>query len=581
MTARTNMLRLSLFIIIACVMPSLCLSLPAKAQVDDTGSQPNVTDTNDITPANLRQLYFNRYPFAQKQNQSDQVNNQQSQSGSQVTGSSPAYTQMERTCKEDSAPNPPTGRDEHYHQPQDNASVTPASARDQEAVNGSGMIKTYSYPVSDTQFQVIDRECRQRFIEQAFDPQRWVWTQTMNSQMQSSSMANGVANAAETTFGTALNAMDTPLANVANELTGMSSDGQSQAIHIIQQMYKTVFIPLAVLLLLPGALLTQLKGSIAQSLHMTDEDAGNPFAGMMRGMVAIFLIPATQLIVSYAIDIGNTMTNCIQAGQWIDVNRLTAWAGAQNYGPQLTNNAVIPPTSHPSSDGSNYDDGDRGADDGSVSGGSGSGSGGAAAAFTGLLGGTSAGQFTSTLLSNISNVLGWSNSGSTGGSSTQGQGKNLGEPEGSVDQEDQLFLSSMMCIAFNSSSYMFSGALTILTAYQLVLVSYLMLLGPIAACFYAWPGGAGGLFRNIFGNWLNALIVLVLWKFYWCAILAIMTQRLVGCNPNPNSPWEMMIFNCFLCLLLFVPFQPFNFNPGAVAAAVLDKASQALPQSAG
>jgi hypothetical protein len=122
------------------------------------------------------------------------------------------------------------------------------------------------------------------------------------------------------------------------------------------------------------------------------------------------------------------------------------------------------------------------------------------------------------------------------------------------------------------------GALTILTGYQLVLVCYLMLLGPIAACFYAWPGGAGSLFRNVFSQWLNALVVLVLWKFYWCVILAIMTQRLIQYNPDPNSPWEMMIFNCFLALLLFVPFQPFNFSPGEVAAAILDKASQGLPQ---
>ena len=152
----------------------LSLALPSFGQVDDTGGSASVQDVNATAPSKLRNAYFKRYPFAKKQNQSDQVNNGQSQQGSQVTGNSPAYKSMSRECKEDSAPNPPTGKDEHYHQPQDQVQVTPASARDKEAVTGSGQIKTYSYPVSDTQFQVIDRESRQRLLELFFDPQRWV-----------------------------------------------------------------------------------------------------------------------------------------------------------------------------------------------------------------------------------------------------------------------------------------------------------------------------------------------------------------------------------------------------------------------
>src|SRR6185369_14107753 len=38
-----------------------------------------------------------------------------------------------------------------------------------------------------------------------------------------------------------------------------------------------------------------------------------------------------------------------------------------------------------------------------------------------------------------------------------------------------------------------------------------------------------------------------------------------------NSAWEMMVFNSFLVLLMFVPFQPFNFQPSAVAGKIFDQ----------
>src|SRR5262249_44930591 len=154
-----------------------------------------------------------------------------------------------------------------------------------------------------------------------------------------------------------------------------------------------------------------------------------------------------------------------------------------------------------------------------------------------------------------------------------GEGKAAGQLEDKTIQEDQLWLSGAMQAGFNTSSYFMGYGLTVLGAYQIVFMCYLFLLGPLAACFFAWPSGIGSLFKQVFSNWLDAVVVLALWRFWWCVILAVMTQRLVYVHPNAGSPSEMMVFNCFLALLLYVPFQPFSFHPGPIVSKVLEKAA--------
>jgi hypothetical protein len=175
-------------------------------------------------------------------------------------------------------------------------------------------------------------------------------------------------------------------------------------------------------------------------------------------------------------------------------------------------------------------------------------------------------QFVSSLFGNQKQQS--SSSSDQGG----GEGKAAGQLEAQVTQEDQLFLSSAMQVGFNALSLGMGETLNMLAAYQLVFMCYLFLMGPIAACFYAWPAGIGGLFKKVFSNWLDAVVVLSLWRFWWCVILAVMTQRINYVHPNAGSPSEMMVYNCFLALLLYIPFQPFNFKPGDMVSRVLEQA---------
>ncbi|MCW5821924.1 MAG: hypothetical protein KIT34_03925 [Cyanobacteria bacterium TGS_CYA1] len=137
---------------------------------------------------------------------------------------------------------------------------------------------------------------------------------------QSRGQAQGAGESFADAFNPAWEAMlqlhGSYLINVANEGAGQPCGGKDpvkvheNAVWMAMQMYKRVYLEIALLLLLPGAVLTQVKGLVSGGIlqSQNDEDAVSPFSGILKGMVAIFLIPSTQLIVSYSCDIGNSMS---------------------------------------------------------------------------------------------------------------------------------------------------------------------------------------------------------------------------------------------------------------------------------
>ncbi len=73
-----------------------------------------------------------------------------------------------------------------------------------------------------------------------------------------------------------------------------------------QSLRNNLFMPIAILLLLPGAVLAQVRAIVAQSSSILGEV--NPFEGITRSIVAIFMIPASFLVVNYGIDLSNALT---------------------------------------------------------------------------------------------------------------------------------------------------------------------------------------------------------------------------------------------------------------------------------
>lgn len=579
-----------------------------------SGSTGNpAQDSNPVTASDARQNYFKRYPFAQ-----DAYNNDvliKVDDGNNTPDGINPVSRMQRSAP--GIPNfvlayIPMYNSMPYYQWPCPALDTPATMRDNELFDHQ--LTTFGVPVSDSQFQIIDRENKQRFLELMFDPERMMWT--VSNLGIGANTANSLAGTAESAFNTAVNRIASPggtaaggaggtggagginagglsgigsllsgstlgpsggglgiMPNIANEATGVytASDNPNksipQAIWMVQQMYKYVFVPMAILFLLPGAVATQVKGQVAFAFKLNQDDNSSPFEGILRSMIAIFLIPATQLIVSYSIDVGNSM--CYSVSDYVDTQVVIDWANKLTYNTPVGNvdNSISPPApvNTAASAGSN------GGFLSSVLGSGGSSSlSGALSAASGLPG-------IGALFSALGAALG-ANFGANG------EGLGAQQPETSTINERQLWLSTVLELIFNVASYLFSLAVIVLGAFQLVMLCYLYLLGPLAAAMFAWPKIGQNISRDMFGGWCNAVIMVSLWRFYWMVILAIMTQRILYMM-DTNSPidlqWEVCVFVCFLGLMMYVPFNPWSFDPGQAFEAAMSSGQQLAQQAGG
>lgn len=335
------------------------------------------------------------------------------------------------------------------------------------------------------------------FTQIAQSPQAQLPSAVGNMQGQQQGTADATANAGLDALEDGMTVIIAGNINVANESTGTPGSTMapfrpiSQAIWMVQTMYKRVYLPMAILLLLPGALILHLKVILNTLLPGggNDEDAGaGPLAAILRSMVAVFLIPATQLILSYSIDVGNSMTFEIE--RHIQMSELVQWARGQQEAREA---------------------------------------------------GAKAAQKDPRL-----------------------------DPQPYSTQTLQ-----MMSGVVNMSMGL---GLVILAAFQLVMSCYLMLMGPIAAALYAWPGGVGKLFKPVFVNWVNAVITLSLWRFWWLLIVLVMITRIQWLREigeyQPNTEWEALMLGCFLVMMSYVPFAPFELKPGELVDKLLEKAKE-------
>ncbi|MDZ4833557.1 MAG: hypothetical protein SGJ27_07230 [Candidatus Melainabacteria bacterium] len=344
--------------------------------------------------------------------------------------------------------------------------------------------------------------------------------QFQKAQAQAQGAAQGaseaMADAFNPTWATMLLLSGTSLENVANEASGSACSASqpvktyANAIYLVQQAYKNIYLPMAVLLLLPGAVLTQLKGLISGGFmgNQNDEDAVSPFTGILRSMIAIFLIPASQLIISYTIDVGNSMQYEVHRN--INLLNIYMWGDEQVFRapPENARNQILPPS--------------------------------------------------------MFQVLGKLSEG----------------PEALSGVESQSPATIMLQTLVNSTADAAAFGLVILCAFQIAMACYLLLMGPIAAALYAWPGGAGSLFIRVFANWVDAIINLALWRFWWCVVLLCIDVRLGWLGAfDLYTLWEMLMFMAFLIILMYVPFNPFDFKAGEMVSQIMSKSDQAVNQA--
>jgi hypothetical protein len=391
--------------------------------------------------------------------------------------------------------------------------------------------------ITNMEYTAIEAARGELTNELRSEPQRLRQAMQWGQQAKQSSQANQTATSAENNLDTGWDNIYNPLINFANEEAWVpcgSDDpikSYNQVAWMVGQMYKEVYIPMAILLLLPGALLTQVKtlvkGGFVPDNHGQDDDMSSPFSGILRSVIAVFLIPATQLFVSYTIDVGNSLTWEIThppvQGIW-DLDLLKRWRNQQTYDVKFPNarnhleNSAIP-------------------------------------------------------------------------QDPEMQGKARNDDEGDVSWERQNYPTSQNQMWFNFLNSLLGQGVVALNAFQMVMITYLFLLGPVAAALYAWPGVGRDAFRTVFSNWMDGVVLVTLWKFWWAMIMLAMMVRLevnlddsastFSYSVDWNDQFEMYFCAAFCGILMYVPFNPFDFKPGDTIASVLDSAQNQTPKGGG
>lgn len=176
--------------------------------------------------------------------------------------------------------------------------TSPLATKRDEGI-GDHMLKTWGYPVSDTQYQMIHRYNQNIMLSEMFDPERVMWTMGSMGNMQMQNTADSAANLERNQAASAIDF-------TASYLYNFTVDQGNRWNKIRDQL----FIPMAILILLPGAVLAQVKAIVSAGTPVI-QDVSSPFEGILRSIVAIFLIPATYLVINYGIDVANSITYTI------------------------------------------------------------------------------------------------------------------------------------------------------------------------------------------------------------------------------------------------------------------------------
>lgn len=450
-----------------------------------------------------------------------------------------------------------------------------------------GMPITFGIPITDSADYINKMTLNAKLVDQITEPSRWLKVTEAWNQAQQQDMANANAQAAEVAFAGSITDMHGALFNLANEegVKKPTGKGRTRTIQevawMVQAAYKQIYIPIAILLVLPGAVLTQIRAVVGYGFKLNVETV-SPFQGMLRALIAIFLIPATQLIVSYSIDVGNAMT-AVVASYGMDPIAIMNYANAELYDVPFKNsqNQLTPPWTNATGRDPALED--KVVFDinnlwskilegfskwiGSVLSwfGFGGGSGDGGGSIPGIGGGGSA----------------------LGGSKVDGspavekpnplaRGKATAAPEEESQLETQSLMTTQMQFAYNAINMLNCSVVSVLLEFQTVMMCYLLLLGPIAAALYAWPPTPP--FKNTFVSWVNGVVQLTMWRFWWCLILLCMNVRINWLADNNeyhiNSEWETVVFFAFSVLMSAVPLQPFNFRPGEFVKETLAKAQE-------
>ncbi len=233
------------------------------------------------------------------------------------------------------------------------------------------------------------------------------------------------------------------------------------------------FVPMALLLILPGAVLTQVRAIIAQGNPVMVGQA-SPLEGIQRAIIGIFLVPSTYLVVNYSIDLGNSLqytiaseyrriqgTDMYQDAMCAEIRAFGVRYLAENEGSlaNLPQPDTAPRGNEPFAKGE------------------------------GMMWGKL-----------VDPCVG------------------LNEVPANRDDNCMTQASLGMRMAMNMSNAGINTAWSILTAFQMAFMYYLYFVGPIMAALWTWPLK---IFKDAFPAWIEGVVTLAFWSFFWNVVILI------------------------------------------------------------
>lgn len=334
-----------------------------------------------------------------------------------------------------------------------------------------------------------------------------------NAQSQQSSAANAIGEVAR---DQGVNAIEF----TSKFLTNFTASGNKW-----NDLRNQIFLPIAVLLLLPGAVLAQVK-AIAAAGNSAIEQV-SPLDGIFRSIVAIFLIPGSILVVNYGIDFANSVSHTIASeyqrvfGKNMYKEAICAEIRAftPRHAAENDSSLKIPPFNDT--------------------------------------------PFRHGIFSRFESDWG------------KLYDPCLGINLGPRDRDDGAAAHSTIIKRFilNSINATLNITWGILTAFQAAFLYYLFFAGPIMAALWVWPLK---MFKEAFGHWMESVLTLCFWSLFWN-----MTILLMAALKGSDDTGIMMMSALDLLAVMSVKFAFDSASIGRGAAQTAERLVNKAVQEAG
>ncbi|HMX44909.1 MAG TPA: hypothetical protein PKC93_03110, partial [Candidatus Obscuribacter sp.] len=258
------------FVGLMLAMVASCQAAFAQGPVraNGTGTNPGIPQngTESTAWAN-RQRYFDRNPWTKGSHDDDRTEDVPGTKNQKAVDAIPAFP-MPVTFNV-ATPVDQSGQ-RWYMQMQ--SGVLPTKIQQRDIGNITRNYTTPGVFITDQSFAIHANQALSKFAENQMDPERLNWNVATAAGMGSAGASNSAANVGEqsltTMFDRILDADGAgALINVANEASGTGGNVGAlfrtipDAVGMVMQMYKHCYVPMAILFLLPGAVISQVKGT--------------------------------------------------------------------------------------------------------------------------------------------------------------------------------------------------------------------------------------------------------------------------------------------------------------------------------